>query len=223
MSSKIETHSSCNITLVYDVLPLAQIDRNALRQIVDEPDVVTIDAPEILVVISALSKVHLRLGNRRVRVTDQNNRPPGESPIPSMVSQVHQLATASKLAAYGFNYDVTVLDEEGRRARQLVKDRFLRDEEGLAQLLEGEIVWTVPRYIFDRGQARYDLILEPRDGPQVVAHLNVHFELAAQLTVEGLPPEEDLRGQFVEEYDWFSTLLGRLLKESDNGPRKPAS
>ena len=209
MSLEIESVLSQNITLVYDSLDLQTVDRNSLRDLVGTQPMM-IDTPEMIVVSYPTNSVFIQIGDRRIRVTLQ--QPAGEigsAPIWDYAVESGTLvpATKSKLVAYGFNYDVAAR-LPGIDARVALTEIFVADLPRLEEVLGGELASIMPRLVFQREQARCDLVLEPTDGNHIKVHLNTHFEWADI----ALPSAQELRESFLREYERWKSTLRRLLE-----------
>lgn len=207
MSYELKAFLSTNITLVYDRLPLENIDRNALRNILGTTKVLLMDSPEMIVALAPPSKIVLQLGDRRIRITDSDNKPADKSGIWSMALQAIKLVLTSKLVAYGFNYDVGIKWCGSQPVREFLKKRFLPNAPEIAKLVEGEIQIPVPRIMFTRGKTLYDLLLEPIDEQDIKIHINAHFQRNV------FPNEKELQKSFVTEFNVFLNILGKLLRE----------
>lgn len=196
-----------NITLLYDALPLADIDRNGFRAILRTDQIVVMDTPEMLVMIAPALQVVIQLGDRRIRINDQKSQSADKSEIAALAVRANQLITSPRLTAYGFNFD-TVLAWGGTEPTSVfLKRRFLSDVDKLSGLVQGEIQSIAPRIIFTREQVRYDIILEPSDDKRINAHINAHFAGV------GLPDEAGLQSAFIAEFNGFIKVLHRLLEE----------
>jgi hypothetical protein len=204
-----EVHSlqSVNITLVYKSLPLDDVDRNRLRDILGSEQSVVMDAPEMIVFIAPRLNIVVQLGDRRIRITGQSGRRPSETPMCSIAVQLDQMASSDNLVAYGFNYDVVFEGSETQPVSDFFRSRFITNEQRVAELLNGEILTSIPRLVFTRGEKKYDLILEPLDESHIKAHLNAHFQATS------LPGEADLSESFEAELDTFLSIVRDLLEE----------
>ena len=207
MSYELKAYLSTNITLVYDKLPLENIDLNALRNILGTAQARLIDSPEMIVAVAPPSKIMLQFGDRRIRITDSDNKPADQSEVWSMALQVNELASASKLEAYGFNFDIGIEKHGSLPAKEFLKKRFLPNEREISKLVEGKVQKTIPRIIFTRGNALYDMFLEPIKGKSIQVHINAHFQR------DVFPGEKELQKSFLAEFNKFLNIVKSLLRE----------
>ena len=132
------------------------------------------DIPDMIVVIDPTGPTIIQLGDRRIRVSLQR-----ETQEPANISEIafncHQLVSASKLIAYGFNFDLYVTVDNGDVIAKIMQ-MFAPCGEDLATKLGGDILSVTPRLKFQRDHVLYDLILEPMDATHLSIHLNVHIE-----------------------------------------------
>lgn len=192
-----------NITLVYDALPLERIARDRLRGIAQDPHAVVMDTPDVIVVLAPTKGVLLQIGDRRMRIHDQQHVAPQDTDLPAQAVQLHRLSKPSKLIAYGFNFDF-LLQAADEPPAQVLTRRFLPAEEQLVALLQGPIEVFAPRIIFHRGAARYDLAFQPEEN-QLKAHANVHYAASA------LPDQQALRAALDDEHRSLLGLLAQLF------------
>jgi hypothetical protein len=204
MSLQTEALPGRNITLVYDSLPLERINRDHLRKILNDTQAIVMDTPELIVCVAPTRSMLIQIGDRRVRIIDQKQHAPGQTDLAALATKIHAIITGSTLSAYGFNYDLSLTAHGAKTPAQIVKARFLPDEERIALLVRGPIEAMAPRLIFRRGQARYDLVFQPEDG-QFKAHVNVHFASAV------LPEQSELQKSIEEEQRELIALVNNLF------------
>jgi hypothetical protein len=218
VKASFETILNQNITLVYDALELDNVDRNALRGLVETSvKPMIMDTPEMIVAVFPQGPVIIQVGDRRLRVNYQrHDETLGAIPLWEIAAEGHRMLksdSAPELIAYGFNYDIGYSFQDVEAASALV-NLFLSESQ--VQLWEtatsGEILSTTPKLKFRRDTTVYDLVLQPLQAERMKVHLNAHFETSG-IT---LPESETLGGSFREEYSYLQSILSELLdgKES---------
>lgn len=175
MTFEVSLLPGINITLAYDALPLERINRDQLRKSLNDPQVVVMDTPDLIVAIAPTRGLLVQVGDRRIRIIDQKQTAPHKTELAALAAKLHASVAGSALLAYGFNYDLSLKAQGTQSPAQILKARFLPDEERLAALVQGPIEIMAPRLIFQRRQARYDLVFQP-DDDRLKAHVNVHYE-----------------------------------------------
>ena len=204
MSLQPELLPGLNITLVYDALPLDRLDRNRLRAVFNDKQLTVMDIPELAVMFAPTHAVVAQFGDQRVRLTDQRQHAVEQSPLADLATQIAEVIQGSRLMAYGFNYEISLVSDDSQTAAQMLKTRFLPDEEQLALLVGGQIEIVAPRLVFWRSGVRYDLFFDPNP-QQLKAHLNVHF------AASGLPGVKALKEAMRTEYNLFAGALVGLF------------
>jgi hypothetical protein len=172
------------------------------------------DAREMIVAVYPSKPIIIQLGENRIRITLPRNTKDIESvALSEIANQCHRLIPEEKssLIAFGFNYDVSVTTTSGS-PHKMLKDLFTSDIDEINTKINGQLLGVVPRLIFARKEARYDLILEAVDDNRIdnriKAHLNVHFERGDM----PFPPKDELELAFKEEYNYFATMLSQLFE-----------
>lgn len=94
----------------------------------------------------------------------------------------------------------------GGNAYKVMTELFVSNPEMIESAIEGHLLSCVPRFIFQRDQTRYDLVLEPIDEQRMKVHMNAHFEFGG-IT---LPSQDQLQASFYEEYEYLGSILPRL-------------
>ncbi|MBI4673930.1 MAG: hypothetical protein HY741_19975 [Chloroflexi bacterium] len=204
MPIKVQTILNQNITLLYDALDLgaANLDRNQLRRIVGD-DALVMDTSEMIVAAHPTGGVVYQLGDKRIRITvPQPATEIGSVPLWLLAQQAHELNPQGHLEAYGYNFDVLV--EMNADSATLVEKKFVADRADLEATLQGALKTFIPRILFARDATRYDLVLQPQTGAQLIAHLNVHKEHKM------LPHQNVLEREFRTEFKEFIATLERL-------------
>jgi hypothetical protein len=197
---------SQNITLVYESLDLQTIDSGKLKGLMADTKPMVMDTPEMIVAVYPPMPIIIQMGDRRTRITlQQESEQIGAAPIWETTIECHQLVPQSQLVAYGFNYDVGAV-VRGAGVHTIITDLFAPNRDALEEALEGRVVSFIPRFKFKRGEALYDLILEPLDEEQIKAHLNAHFEGRT------LPSREELEASFRQEFEYLVSMLPRLFE-----------
>jgi len=209
MEFEIQAVLSQNITLVYDLLELQAIDRNALRGLVGpQVNPAMMDTPEMIVAVYSPEPIIVQAGDRRIRITlQQPEEDMGGFPIWDIALKCDTLVSRSKstLVAYGFNYDVSITLSENAHAvtRSLFVDNLQRIESALG----GRVLSLTPRLVFERDHTRYDLLIEVVDEEHIKVHLNAHFQFEGIV----LPPQDKLQASFREEFGYLTATLSRLF------------
>lgn len=193
-----------NLTLVYDALPLARINRDQLRKILNDPQMVVMDTPEMIMIFAPGRGLLIQIGDQRVRITDQTPAALNSADLAALARRIHASIADATLIAYGFNYDLLLKATGAQTPAQILKARFLPDEEQVALLVRGQIETVAPRLIFHRGKTRYDLIFQPEE-EQLKAHANVHFAAAS------LPDLQELQRALSAEQQDLVALVGNLF------------
>jgi len=202
---------SQNMTLVYDSLDLQAIDSSELKRLMGiQTKPMVIDAPEMIVAVYPPEPTVIQIGDSRIRITlSQNSKEIGGVPLWEIAVKCSRLVSESKskLVAYGFNYDIGAELVSGN-AYKVTKELFVSNPKMIESALGGYILSFVPRFIFQRDQTRYDLVLEPLDEQRIKVHMNAHFEF------EGiaLPSQDQLQVSFYEEYKYLGSILPRLFE-----------
>ncbi len=205
MSYEIKTCMPVNITLVYDELSLQDVDRTAIWNILGKEDVIPFDTPDFLLMVAKSRNVVVQIGDGRIRVTDQNDRPVDQSQIPEIACETHGTVAKSKLTAYGFNYSLRV-QQDKHSVTELLKRVFLPNPDQIEGLVGGTVESVAPHVVFTRDGIRHLLAFDASDDTDLQARLNAHFESDA------LPSLEDLRASFLAEFDALCDILERLLE-----------
>lgn len=208
MPVAVQTVLSQNITLVYDALELgAGLDRNRLRQIVGA-DALVMDTHEMIVAAQPANVVIFQLGDRRIRITTQQPaKEIGMVTLWILAHELNQLAAPGQLTAYGFNFDALV--ETTQDAKTLVENVFSRDRAKLEQDLGGALESLVPRIHYVRDTTRYDLVLQPQEGKNLLAHLNAHMERRS------LPPQNVLEREYKTAFREFISTVERIVGDEN--------
>ena len=206
-----QTILSQNITVVYDSLDLSTVDTKVLRNLFGNEIRPTImDTPEMIVGVFAPKPLFIQIGERRIRITNnQNTEKIGEIPLWKITTQSQEMLPENKFTtvAFGFNYDIGVVFED-IPVHEILKNRFMANLDTLQKDLNGEVLSFTPRMRFNRKETRYDFALEPIDDQHIKAHLNAHFQLDGDV----LPSEEEMEQLFKDEYQYFSEMLVRILE-----------
>lgn len=209
MPYTIEKSSPLNITLLYDELSLADLDRTAIRNILGREGIVPFDTPEMLLMVSSPTQINVQARNRRLIVIDQNSETSvDQSRLPILAAQLHQTVEGSNLVAYGFNYQLGV-EHEGEEIPELLKRVFVPNLENIERLVGGEVRSAKPRIAFTRGDINYSLQLSFVDG--VSTRLDLFFN--AHFDADALPDGEELAFSFVAQYGTLREIIDRLLGE----------
>lgn len=192
-----------NITIVYEGLDIAKVSRDAIRQSISPSNL--FDTEDLLVVI-APPGVLVQVAEQRVVVSDQTGSSPGKVPLWSFAAKMHHAIPGAQVSAYGFNYDVGVMLEEGSDALSYLTNLFVPNAGDREKRLEVESLAFVPHLLYKKGAAEYDFRFDPAKvrGQRLAVHLN------ANLTRNALPSEEVLNENYVSEFDEISRIL-RLL------------
>ena len=209
MDIEIQRVLSQNITIVYDSLDLRTIDTGKLKGLMGvEAKPMVMDTPEMIVAVYPPHLLIIQIGDRRIRVTFPREREDiGVVPLWEIAIKCHQLVPQSQLVAYGFNYDVRAIIANGN-VRTITTELFISNWQMIENVLEGHLLSFVPRLKFRRGEALYDLILEPLDEQRIKAHLNAHFEFK-DIT---LPSQDQLEASFRQEFGYLISILSRLFE-----------
>lgn len=211
MEIKIQTVLSQNITLVYDSLDLQAIGSSELKGLMGvQAKPMVMDTPEMIVAVYPPEPTVIQIGDRRIRITVQKHSEDiGGIPLWAIAFKCNQLVPKpeSTLVAYGFNYDVGLALADGN-AHEVTIDLFVSNPQVIEDALEGHLLSFIPRLRFQRGQTRYDLVLEPIDEERMKVHMNAHFEFGG-IT---LPPQDQIRAFFYEEYGYLVSMLPRLFE-----------
>lgn len=210
MNIEIQTVLSQNITIVFDSLDLTLIDFSKLKNLRgDKTQPVLMDTPEMVVAIFPPEPLIVQIGDKRIRLTLQGAHDVGSVPLWDFTTQCTRLVPKSKsnVIAYGFNYEIRVMVHD-EQAIDVIQERFLCDATQFEQGVEGDLQSFTPRFKYTRKGTSYDLILEPTDGQHVKAHLNAHF--ASQ---NRLPSPQKLKSSYLEEYQYFTGTISKLLEE----------
>lgn len=199
-----------NITLVYDALDIQAIDRNKLRELMQNGQPTIMDTPEMVVAVFPPEPWFVQIGDRRIRLTLPIEMPLlGDFPLWEYAVKAHALVPAGKssLIAYGFNYDVGV-----RFPDQIVSDvlnqKFVGNRERLEAEINGELLIFAPRVIFKSSEIRYDLVFEPLDDHRIKVHLNAHFEAKGIQ----LPTQDDIKKSYMEQFEYLTAALTNLFQ-----------
>ncbi len=210
MDIKIQAVLGQNVTLLYDSLDLHAIDSGDLKELRGAQSRPTVmDTPDMIVAMYPPEPIFVQIGDRRIRITaPQRAEGVGDIPLWEIAIKCDQLAPKAKstLIAYGFNYDIGIELVDGN-AHKVTMDVFLSNLEMLNGALEGRLSSFVPRLMFERGQTRYDLVLEPVAERRIKAHLNSHFEFQGIV----LPSQDQLKTSLYEEYKYLVSMLPRLF------------
>jgi hypothetical protein len=206
-----QTALSRNITLVYDLLDLQTINTSDLKELVDsQTRPVVMDTPEMIVAVYQSELTIIQIADQHIRITSQKqSQDIGDVPLWEIAFKCNQLVPESKSAlfAYGFNYDVGAVLADGNAHTTIIAS-FISDLPKIENVLEGHLSSFTPRLTFQKDQKRYNLILEVVEEQQIKAHLNAHFEFK-DIT---LPPLDQLKASFYEEYDYLISLLPKLFE-----------
>ena len=214
---KIQTVLSQNMTLVYDLLDLQAIDSSKLKGFMGvQTKPMVMDTPEMIVAVYPPEPTIIQIGDRRIRITlQQHSENVGSVPLWEITVKCNQLVPESKstLVAYGFNYDAGLTLAGERNAHEVSIELFVPNPQMIEDAIEGHLLSFIPRLRFQRGQTRYDLVLEPIDEQHMKVHMNAHFELGGI----ALPPQSQLQASFYEEYEYLVSMLPRLFEgDSDD-------
>jgi hypothetical protein len=204
MSLQPESLPGINITLLYDTLSLERLDRNRLRGVFKDPLLSVMDTPELVVIFAPTHSLVAQFGDKRVRLTDQSQPLIEQTNLAELATQVDKTIQGSKLVAYGFNFEIALVLNDGQTPASILKARFLPDEEHIALLVDGQIEIMAPRLVFWRGATRYDLFFDP-DPKLLKAHINVHFE------TNKLPSAKALQESMRTEHEFFASSLVGLF------------
>jgi hypothetical protein len=208
---EIQTVLSQNITLVYDSLDLQAIDSGELKGLMGvQTKPMVMDTPEMIVAVYPPEPTVIQIGDRRIRITfQQHNEDIGRVALWEIAGKCNQLASDPKATfiAYGFNYDVGLALASGN-VHEVAIDLFASNPQIIEDALEGHLLTFIPRFRFQRGQTRYDLVIEPIDQQRMQVHFNAHFEFGG-IT---LPPQDQLQASFYEEYRYLVSMLSRLFE-----------
>lgn len=211
MEIEIQTILTQNITLVYDSLDPQGIDSGELKGLMGiQTKPMVMDTPEMIVAVYPPEPTVIQIGDRRIRITlPQHSEDIGKVPLWEIAVKCNQLVPESKsaLLAYGFNYDVVVA-LAGGNAQEVTIDLFVSNREAIEDALEGGLLSFIPRCQFQRGETRYDLVLEPLDAQRMKVHLNAHFEVKGM----ALPPGDQLQASFYQEFEYLVSMLPKLLE-----------
>ena len=201
MNSRIDTYLGSNITLVLDSLDLARVSRDKIRASVSQAAMM--DTPDLLVVMAPPGIV-VQIAEKRIIVGDQTQSAPGQVDVWSPAATAFAAANEPKLVAFGFNYNVGVVLEDVTEAAAHLTRLFLPTADTLQALLQVQNLSAVPRLVYSRDSIRYDLRLEPVEGPKIKVHLNAHF------AGRPLPDLAGLRQSFIAQFDEVGRILGAL-------------
>ena len=211
MDIQIERVLSQNITLLYESLDLQAVDGSKLKRLMgSQTKPMVMDTPEVIVAVYPTAVTLIQIGDRRVRITNQQQSEViGQVPLWDLSVKCNQLVSeqSTKLVAYGFNYDLGTVVKDGD-AYRMTQDLFIADTTKLNGAIDGKLLSFVPRLRFRRGTARYDLVLEPLDPQRIKVHLNTHYESESIV----LPSASQLQTSFFEEYEYLVSMVPRLYK-----------
>lgn len=201
MNYRIDAYQGSNITFVLDSLDLARVSRDKIRASVSQAAMM--DTPDLLVVMGPPGIV-VQIAEKRIIVADQTSSAPGQVDVWSPAATALAAANEPQLVAFGFNYNVRVaLDDVTEAAAHLTR-LFLPTADALQASLQVQNLSAIPRLVYSRDSIRYDLRLEPVEGPKVKAHLNAHF------AGRPLPDVAGLRQSFIAQFDEVGRILGAL-------------
>ena len=196
-----------NITVVYEVLDLAALSRDALRAVIPGSAPQLVDLPSS---ISALYPDHgqmCTIDEHRVSCTDGTNRPVGERGLHVLVCGVTGLVSRSaRQLAYGLNYQITALNQDTDDSAGYFTSKFLRGPSRLRAALGASTLALRPRLCFTVPPASYSLDLEPigERASAFQAHLNVHFASPC------LPSPDELQAQLTNQYQFLIRSLAEV-------------
>lgn len=195
-----------NITIVYERLDLEVLDRNALRRDLVEgvAPVVTEIPNEMIALVYPQLQIACLLGDRRIRVNDGSQLSIGERPIAVIAVAADKLVNF-KVIAYGFNYNAVVSLKGVETSDVFLKDRFVKDPDGIEERIKGMIQAVSLRLLYSRDHTAYQLTVEPEANDRIKVRLNAHFEKP-----DALPDAETLRAAFKREFEGFMTTLKAL-------------
>ncbi len=209
MDITAQTVLSQNITLLYDSVNVQVIDSGKLKELAGIPSKpMLMDTSDMIVAVYPPYPVIIQIRDRRISITlQQHGEDIGGIPLWGVAVECNQLVPKSTLLAYGFNYDVGVEFDEGN-ANSVIIRLFVSNPQRIEGLITGQLLSSIPRFKFRRGEVLYDLVLEPVEERRVIVHLNAHF------AHEGiaLPSQDQLRTSFYDEYRYLTSILPGLFE-----------
>lgn len=191
-----------NITLVYKTLDLKIIDSREIKKLLGD-NVLGTDAPDMLFFIHPIGPTIIQIGDRRIRITYSGESDEFKA-LWDIARGSHDQVTDSNLLAYGFNYDLGVEITDGDVNKRVI-EQYIPDLSGIESILDGHLLSVSPVIKYQRGQTRYDLVLEPVDASRIKIHMNAHFGNDG-IT---LPNQEQLEISFIEEFNYLKSVLSR--------------
>ena len=209
MPAKLDKVFGRNITLVYNVLDLKQIDRNKLRDLISDINPAIMDTPEMIVAIFPPNPPIIQLGDNRIRISIPSEiEGLGDFPLWELAHKSHKLVKSDKslLIAYGYNYDFGIILSD-QSANNYLRSKFIVNQGHLESILEGNLVSFSPRIVYKDEKTQYDLIFEPLENLGIKLHSNAHFEIE---DIE-LPDIDDLRYSFEHEFNHILRIVMKLL------------
>lgn len=205
MSFQLEAVLGRNITLVYDVLNLQEVDRNKLKDLAVDDRLTVMDTPEIIVVASTTTPWVTQIGDRRIRITLSQETPKlGDFPLWDIASKAKDIISSknSTLIAYGYNFDVGIKNSD-RLAKDVLITKLLVNKDDLETQLKGKLISFAPRIVLATDDVQYDYIFEPIDKHRMKVHMNAHYQTSS---IE-LPEASDLGTSFAEQYQYMTNTL----------------
>jgi len=199
-----------NITIVYETLNPATVDTSKLKTLVTGPVAPTaIEAPDMILIAFPLVPIAIQIADKRVIVGLQGPTDANPDRLAEIAFNCQRIISSkqTKPIAYGFNYDLVVSSPKGINSVDALNMLVDINTERLNKKINGVLSYIAPRLIFNRGETRYDLILEPRETQSIKAHLNVHF----QLSKLPFPTLKALRTNFIKERESVASLVTGLI------------
>lgn len=181
-----------------------------IGQFIDAPEAQ--QSPEGLVMISMRNQLTVTISPNRLVFGDASGEEPAREDFAPRVAQASDYIGSLSNQVYGavgLNFDIEfkAVDEELPSHAMLnrhMNSEVLKDT-GYDTIGASTRLWYMAR---DR---RHDLRIEPRgnqyDGTDYFAHLNVHIELAKEMTPDGW-----LSNALNEEYSDFKSVLQKVLE-----------
>ncbi|MFN8440702.1 MAG: hypothetical protein U0175_08040 [Caldilineaceae bacterium] len=210
---KIDGPLSQNITIVYDSLDLATFDSAKLKTLAENPiRPVMVETPEMITMVLPPYPIVIQVGDQRFRFTaPRGTAQPAFSVLSNLVHKCVKsiVPKQAKMTAFGFNYDLHINTETS--AIDLLNQEFVSNLEDLNHKLDGTLLYSLPRLVFQRNNVQYDLIFELIGDQQILAHTNAHFETRNKPFLSN----KELLNRFVSEYEFARQTVFRLFDRSN--------
>lgn len=199
-----------NITVVYETLDPTAVDTNKLKTLIAGPIAPTaVETPDMILIAFPLVPIAIQIADKRVIVGLQGPATANPDRLAEIAFNCQRIISSkqTKPIAYGFNYDLVVASPKGTNSVEALNILVDVNTERLNKKINGVLSYISPRLIFNRGETRYDLILEPGETQYIKAHLNVHFELSKR----PFPALKALRTNFIKERESAAALVTGLV------------